>query len=115
MNTTYLIKDESAGFVTGIASLAASFVAGLACIGPLMGIALGVSGLGWLTSYSYLTVPASIVSMALLATALYLFLKRKTCCANKRKHLMKRNLLVISALLVVGINVFEFLILPNLF
>ena len=114
MSTTYLMRNETAGTFTGLASLVASCVAGVACIGPLMGIALGVSGLGWLTSYSYLTLPASIISMTLLVAALYMFINRKSCCANKRKHFMKRNLLIVSSLVVVGINVFEFLIFPNL-
>lgn len=115
MNTTYLLRNETPGIYTGLAGLVASCVAGIACIGPLMGIALGISGLGWLTSYSYLTVPASVVSLALLSAALYMFMKRKSCCANKRRHLVKRNLLIVSALIVVGINVFEFLIFPNLY
>ncbi len=108
----YVMKDESAGMFTGFASLLASMVAGLACIGPLMGIALGISGLGSLTQYSNLTVPASIISLALLSVALYMFKARKVCCADKRKHLIKRNMLALSALLVIGINVGEFLIIP---
>lgn len=112
--TAYLLKNDSAGMATGIASLFASFVAGMACIGPLAGIALGISSLGWMAHYSYLTIPASIVSMALLAVALYLFFNSKSCCANKRRHMMKRNLLMGSALIVIGINTFEWLIFPNL-
>jgi hypothetical protein len=115
MNTTYILRNETPGIFTGLAGLVASCVAGIACIGPLMGIALGVSGLGWLTSYSYLTAPASIVSLTLMAVAIVMYRNRKSCCANKRKHLMKRNLLIVSALIVVGINVFEFLIFPNLY
>lgn len=112
--TAYLLKNGSAGIAVGIASLFASFVAGIACIGPLVGISLGLSGLGWMASYSYLTIPASVVSLALLALALYLFFNSKTCCTNKRRHMMKRSLLMGSALVVIGINTFEFLIFPNL-
>jgi len=115
MNTTYLLRNETPGIFTGVAGLVASCVAGIACIGPLMGIALSISGLGWLTSYSYLTAPASIISLALMAVAIVMYRNSKSCCANKRRHLMKRNLLIISAVMVTSINIFEFLIFPNIY
>ena len=111
---TYLTNNETTGVVTGVVSLAASLIAGLACIGPLVGIALGISGLGWLSSYSYLTLPASITSIILLLAAITIFSNRKSSCANRKKHLISRNFLIVTALVVVGINVFEYIIFPSI-
>jgi len=69
MTIAILEKGEKVSVITGMASLLASLVAGMACIGPLLGIMLGVSGLGWLSSYSYLTLPASMASLTLLAAS----------------------------------------------
>ena len=113
INTSYL-RTESTGVLTSLGSLFASCIAGLACIGPLLGITLGLSGLGWLTQYSYLTVPASIVSMVLLALAIYVFKNRKSSCASRRRHFLNYYFLVITTFIVVGINAFEYLVLPNM-
>ena len=112
MNTYQL--NENHGVYTGMASLFTSLVAGMACIGPMLGIVLGVSGLGWLSSYSYLSGPASVVSLLLLAVAITMYRRRKVCCANKRKHTRNRMLLIATSLVVVGVNAFEYVILPNL-
>lgn len=115
MTNTYLIaKDEKAGMLTSLASLFTSLIAGLACIGPMLGIVLGVSGLGWLSSYSYLTLPASVASIVLLVVALYMFNKRKASCASRRKHMFNFIFMGITTAVVIGINVFEYLIFPNL-
>ena len=63
MTTAFLDKGEKVSVITCMASLFASMVAAMACIGPLLGIVLGVSGLGWLSSFSYLTLPASMASV----------------------------------------------------
>ena len=110
----YFDNNEKNGVYTGLASLCASLVAGLACIGPLLGIALGVSGLGWLSQFSYLTLPASVVSLALLTVAIVMYVKRKSSCANRRRHYLNLFFLAITTLVVIGINVFEFIILPRL-
>lgn len=110
----YLVNHEKAGLLTGVGSLIASFIAGLACVGPMLGILLGIGGLGWLSRYSYLTMPASIASLVLLAGAIYFARRRKCCPASKRKHRLNQFTLATITLLVVAINVFEFLILPNL-
>lgn len=111
---TYLLSNEKTGVLTGLASLFASMVAGAACIGPMLGIAMGVSGLGWLSQYTYLTRPAAAASLILLAIAIVTYAKRRTSCANRRKHRMNLAFLILTALIVIGINGFEFLILPNL-
>jgi hypothetical protein len=115
MNTTiFTAKDEQAGIWTSIASLCASLVAGIACVGPMLGIVLGVSGLGWLTRYHYLTLPATIASLVLLAVALYMYKRRRTSCINRRKHQLNVILLGAITAIVVGISVFEYLIFPNM-
>lgn len=110
--TTYLLNNEHTGVLAGIASLIASLVAGMACIGPLAGILLGVGGLGWLSQYAWLTFPAALTSLLLLSIAIIIYSKRRTSCANRRKHIMNRILLIATAVAVIGINVFEFFILP---
>lgn len=112
--SVYFAKNEISGVITGVASLCASLVAGIACIAPFSAIALGLGSVGWMTQYSYLTAPACVLSLALLAIAAYLFLNRSASCASKRQYFMKRNFLITTALFVVAINVTEFLIIPNL-
>lgn len=110
----YLTENETTGIYTGVASLITSLVAGGACIGPMLGIALGVGGLGWLSRYSYLTAPAAMASLLLIGVAVYLYKKRRTSCADRRKHMLNRVFLIVTALIVLAINVTEFLILPNM-
>lgn len=110
----YLFSNENTGVYAALVSLLSSLVAGVACIGPMLGILLGVSGLGWLSRYSYLTVPAAIVSIGLLMVAGTLYMKRSTSCANRRRHILDRFFLIVITLIVIVINIFEFLILPNL-
>ena len=114
MTNTYDLNKEKAGIITTTASLFASIVAGLACIGPMLGIAFGITGLGWLTQYSYLTLPASIVSISLLLAATYLLTKVRINCVSKRRSRFNSVFLVVTAFVVVGINVFEYLVIPNL-
>lgn len=114
MSETFNIQSEKTSVVTAAVSLAASIIAGAACIGPLLGIALGVTGLGWLAQYSYLTLPASILSVVLFIAAIYTYKRRKTSCINRRKHVMNRYFLVFTAVVVTGINVFEYVVLPSL-
>lgn len=112
--TICVTRNETTGVVTGMAGLFASLIAGMACIGPLMGIAMGISGLGWMSGYSHLSVPASITSLVLSAVAVFMYTTRRSCCASKRRHYMQRALLISAVLLVVAINAFEFLIFPNM-
>ena len=80
----------------------------------MLGIALGVSGLGWLSQFSYLTLPASVISVVLLATAIYVYARRRTSCMSRRKHYVNRAFLAFTTVTVIGINVFEYAVLPNL-
>lgn len=111
---TILMTNERTSVVAGLASLTASIVAGIACIGPLLGITMGVTGLGWLSQFAYLTGPASITSILLLVVATTLYVKRRVSCANRNTHILNMIFLVVTGLIVIGINVFEFLIFPNL-
>ena len=115
MTSKYMMNRDKMSVYTSFASLVASLVAGSACIGPLLGIAMGIGGLGWLSQYYYLTVPASVVSLVLLSIALLFFFKRKTSCANRRKHIMQVYLIGAIAIAVIGINVFEYIIFPNFY
>jgi len=113
MNSSILNK-EAHGVFAAMASVIAAAVAGIACIGPLVGILLGIGGMGWLSQYNYLSLPASIVSLALLVLAVFIYFKRTASCASRRKHRINQLLLSVSAMAVIGINGFEFIVLPNL-
>lgn len=113
MNTLTL-RSEKTGILISTASLFTALTAGLACIGPMLGIAFGVAGLGWLSQFSYLTVPASVASLALLVCALYLFKTRNSSCASRWRHRLSIVFITGVTLVVTSINIFEYLILPNL-
>ena len=114
METTHKLSSEKLSVYTASASLAASIVAATACVGPLLAIALGVTGLGWLSQFSTLTIPASVLSVVLVLAAIVVYKNRKSSCASRRKHFFYRWFLVLSAATVVSVNVFEYIILPNL-
>ena len=111
---TNILNKEGMEIYTGLAAVMASVVAGMACIGPMAGVILGLGGLGWMSQYAFLTMPAALVSLTLTVVSLYLFFSRLRCCANKRLYRLQRYVLLGSAFIVIGINVIEFVVIPNL-
>ena len=101
------------------ASLLGSIVTGAVCALPLVAIVLGVGGLGWLTQYSYLRVPASIATAGLLGFAFYTQsrARRSSSCgaaAERRRRGVARWLLWLALGVALAVNLFEYVILPRL-
>lgn len=114
MNTerTQRVTTRTGGAVAAAGRLAA-IVAGAACIGPMIGIVFGIGGLGWLARYAHVRVPASVVTLLLLAIGYFLLYWRRdgSCAAGRRRA---RTLLWIAAVAAAAINSFEYPVLPTL-
>lgn len=104
----------NAGIVAAAGGLIATLVTGLACVGPLVAILLGVGGMGWLTQYSYLRVPATILTVLMLAGGFVFVYGRDRNCTRTTKGKAAVAILWIATALAVAVNVFEYLIFPNL-
>jgi hypothetical protein len=109
-------RNDKAGLIAAVASAAVTLLTGLACVGPFAAILLGVGGLGWLTRYVHLRVPASVLTLALLGFAFYMLRapRKQACPATPRRARLARALLWVSAVLAVAINLFEYVIFQHL-
>jgi hypothetical protein len=109
--------DEAAMAAAAGGLVAAVATAG-ACVGPLVAILLGVGGLGWLTRYADLRVPASIATGTLLAFGFYQVYRRPRAegCGVKRssKKRVAVGLLWTATVVAVAVNLFEYLVFPHL-
>ena len=111
--TTQQTPHERLGGGAAMAGMAAAVVTGAAGIGPMLGIALGIGGLGWLVRYAHLQLPASVLTVVLLAAGFYLlYVCRDGGCTAARRG--ARALLWVATAVAVAINAFEYLILPTL-
>jgi hypothetical protein len=95
------------GFLAGCVTAAV-------CALPLLAIGLGIGGLGWLTQYLYLRVPASLAAAGLLMLGFHFVYRRGAGCRHPGRQRLAKMMLWASTVFAVGINTFEFLILPNL-
>jgi hypothetical protein len=93
-------------------ALLASGVTALVCALPLAAIALGVGGLGWLTQYVNLRVPAALATAALLAAGFHLVYRHGAACQDVRRRRSAKLLLWAATAFSLAIHTFEFLILP---
>jgi hypothetical protein len=107
------LSSDRVGIVAGLGGLFATVLTGLACVGPLVAILLGIGGFGWLTRYAYLQVPASIGTGLLLAGGFGFVYGRPTACKHKGRQRASVWLLWIATVLAVAVNVFEYLIFPH--
>ena len=109
---------ETAGTAAAAGGLVAAIATASVCVGPLVAILLGVGGLGWLTRYADLRVPASIVTGALLAFGFYRVHWRSEAerCARKQssKKKVATGLLWTATVVAVAVNLFEYLVFPHL-
>jgi predicted lipid-binding transport protein (Tim44 family) len=98
------------------ASVLASAGVGLACVGPLLGIVLGIGGLGFLSRYHWLQLPATIATAVLLATGFFLTYRRRgaRCDHKARSARIERWLLWSATLLAIALQIFEHVIFPRL-
>lgn len=109
-----LKNGEKTGVGTAAMSLLLSTIAASTCMLPFVGILLGISGLGWLTRYSALTTPLSVAALTLSALATWLFRQRRSSCINRNKRIFNQNLLMLTILMAIAVNIVEHLVLPNL-
>lgn len=109
--------DTKVGVATGALGLLTAAATGIACVGPFVAILLGVGGFGWLTRYAHLRVPATLLTVAVLAFGFYrVYGKANRACASRPSATARlgRVLLWTATVLAVGINVFEYVVLPRL-
>ena len=104
--------SSRAGVAAALAGMAAALVTGAACIGPMIGITLGIGGLGWLARYAHLQLPATVLTVALLALAFHQLYRRRACSGAAPRR--ARRVLWVAVAFAVAINAFEYLILPTL-
>jgi uncharacterized membrane protein len=102
------------GALAARGGLLISFATGLVCAAPLAAIALGVGGLGWLTQYVQLRVPALLATAALLLLGYVLVYRRGAACRNDSRHRHAKVWLWVATAFAAAVNAFEFLILPTL-
>jgi hypothetical protein len=111
-------ESNKAAIAAAAGGLIATIATAAACVGPLVAILLGVGGLGWLTQYAYLRVPASIATAVILAFGFYWVYRKPKDedCARKRssKKGMIAGLLWTATALAVAVNLFEYVIFPHL-
>ncbi len=108
--------DQHFAVVAAAGGLAATVFTGVACVGPLVAILLGVGGFGWLTQYTYLRVPASIATAVCLALGFYwayFRVSRGACQRTTRARLVRATLWTATAL-AIAVNLFEYVIFPHL-
>jgi hypothetical protein len=108
------MADRTVGL--GALAAAGGFLAGCitvaVCLLPLLAIGLGVGGLGWLTQYLYLRVPAALAAAALLLLGYALVYRRGSQCARAGRRRAAKLILWVSAVFAIGINAFDFVLLP---
>lgn len=108
--------SDTAAIVSAAGGLLATLATGAACVGPLLAVALGVGGFGWLTRYAHLRVPATIATATMLAVGFYVVhvRSRRPACARRTRSRLGPLLLWIATTLAVAVNLFEYLVFPRL-
>jgi mercuric ion transport protein len=106
--------DDTAASLAALGGLVTAIGTGVACVGPLVAILLGVGGFGWLVQYAHLRVPATLATALLLALGFHLTSRRPPDACRRAKQHRARVLLWSATALAVAINVFEYVIFPRL-
>ncbi|MDO3721906.1 hypothetical protein QVZ43_09230 [Marinobacter sp. chi1] len=96
---------------TAVMAMASTLVTAAACLIPWIALSVGIGGLGFLTRYTYLQVPATIVTVALLSIS-YRALRRSPCQGTTSR--LTRGLFWFAVALAVAINLIEYVVLPAL-
>jgi hypothetical protein len=108
-------QDTKVGVATGVLGILTTVATGIACVGPFVAILLGVGGFGWLTRYAHLRVPATVLTAAILAYGFYrMYRQDARACRATPSARAGRALLWTATVLAVGINLFEYVVLPRL-
>ena len=108
---------ERATAIAVFGGVAATLATGVACIAPMAGILLGVGGLGFLTRYAWLRVPASIATALFLITGFVLFYRHSASACKRispRKRKLIGGLLWSGTVFALVTNLFEYVIFPQL-
>lgn len=93
-------------------SVLAALGANLTCSVPLMAAMAGVTGLGWLTKFSWLRTPLMVIAVGLAVVVICKIVGGgKKNCVRGRGHRVSVALMSISLALLV----FEFWLLPVIF
>lgn len=100
------------GAVAACGGFLATCVTAAVCALPLAAIGLGIGGLGWLTQYVHLRVPAALATAALLMLGFHLVYRLGADCRNDVRRRTAKTILWGATAFAVAINTFEFLILP---
>ena len=100
------------GALAACGGFLATCVTAAVCALPLAAIGLGVGGLGWLTRYVHLRVPATLATAALLLLGFHLVYRRGAICRDDARRRTTKTILWAATAFAVAINAFEFLILP---
>ena len=116
METTH---QGRTALTVAIMGLITTLATGAACIGPFVAILLGVSGFGWLTRYAYLRVPASLLTLLVLGYGFYRLYRHPAGDGARAKPCSRPNpaaraCLWAATTLAIGVNLFEYLVLPRL-
>lgn len=110
-------RNERIGIVASTLGLLATFAAGIACIGPLAAILLGLGGFGWLTRYAFLRVPAALLSLLLVGVGLYCAFRLRgvECAKPTRLTRWVRRLAWLAVVFAAVVHATEFVIVEHLF
>lgn len=110
-------SSASTALWAAVGGMAATLVTAIACVGPLAAILLGVGGLGFLTQYTYLRVPATLLTFTVLGVGFAIAYQGKYAeCARKgvRTVVIARRLLWVGLVFAAAVNLFEYVIFPRL-
>jgi len=101
-----------AGRIASLASVLTTLVTGAACLGPMLGIVLGVSVLGGLSRYAPLQLPATLMTLALLLLGYWGAFHRAggDRCAHRRNQ----HVFYAATAFALVVNGVEYLLFPRL-
>ncbi|MDX1458812.1 MAG: hypothetical protein R3276_14570 [Marinobacter sp.] len=100
--------------MAGFCGLGSTLVTGLACLVPMVGIVLGVSGLGWLSQYTYLRLPATVLTVVCLFAGFTVLYRQRDRCPGSSSLRLAKTVFWTAVALAVVVNTTEYIVLPLL-
>lgn len=107
-------SDSQVAATSACVAVGSTLVTAAACLIPWIALTLGISGLGFLTRYTYLQVPASIATVVLLVVSYRALRRARATCGGKAMPRLATALFRTAVVFAVAINVTEYLVLPAL-
>jgi mercuric ion transport protein len=92
--------------VSALGSIVAAIFASICCIGPLVLVAVGLSGAGWIPALSRFRPLFIVVAVLFLARAWWVALKKGKCCeveGAKPKFFSKDKIILLIITIIVVI------------